>query len=95
MQEQPNNPLHGVTLKALLETLVERYGWEELGDRTRIRCFLHEPSVPSSLRFLRKTPWAREKVERLYIADAKRLAKKQARNKRRAARRAYRASLEE
>ena len=94
-QEQPNNPLHGITLKVLLEDLVDRYGWEELGYRVNIRCFTNNPSIKSSLKFLRKTDWAREKVERLYIADQHRLAKNQARNRRRAARRAYRASLEE
>jgi uncharacterized protein (DUF2132 family) len=94
-QEQPNNPLHGITLKALLEVLVDRYGWDELGYRVNIRCFTSNPSIKSSLKFLRKTDWAREKVERLYIADQHRLAKNQARNRRRAARRAYRASLEE
>ena len=62
------DPLHGVTLKALLEWLVEHYGWDELGRRGPINCFLHEPSMNSSLKFLRRTPWAREKVEALYIA---------------------------
>lgn len=64
---QPKNPLHGVTLKALLEELVEKYGWEELGRRIAIKCFLDKPSISSSLVFLRKTPWAREKVEKLYL----------------------------
>ncbi|UJJ30397.1 VF530 family protein [Halopseudomonas maritima] len=63
------DPLHGVTLKALLEWLVARYGWEELGRQVPINCFLHEPSMNSSLKFLRRTPWAREKVEALYIAS--------------------------
>ena len=94
-QEQPNNPLHGVTLKALLEDLVARHGWEELGRRINIRCFTSNPSIKSSLKFLRKTDWARAKVERLYIADQRRILKNRARNQRRAARRAYRASLEE
>tara|TARA_Y100000815_G_scaffold240774_1_gene236488 strand:+ start:929 stop:1111 length:183 start_codon:yes stop_codon:yes gene_type:complete len=58
-----------VTLKALLEWLVARYGWEELGRQVPINCFLHEPSMNSSLKFLRRTPWAREKVEALYIAS--------------------------
>lgn len=66
MNEQPNNPLHGVTLAMMLEALVERYGWEELGRRIPIRCFNHDPSIKSSLTFLRKTPWARAKVEELY-----------------------------
>ncbi|MDV6033306.1 MAG: DUF2132 domain-containing protein [Phycisphaera sp. RhM] len=67
MNQQPNNPLHGVTLADLLERLVERYGWEELGNRVQIRCFTHDPSLKSSLKFLRKTPWARAKVERLFL----------------------------
>ncbi len=61
------DPLHGITLKAILERLVEHYGWEELGDRIQIRCFVFEPSISSSLAFLRKTPWARVKVEKLYL----------------------------
>jgi uncharacterized protein (DUF2132 family) len=66
---QPLNkdPLHGITLKAILEYLVNKYGWEELGDRIRINCFTDNPSINSSLKFLRKTEWAREKVEALYI----------------------------
>ena len=63
------DPLHGVTLKALLESLVERYGWEELGRQVPINCFVHEPSMNSSLKLLRRTPWARAKVEALYIAS--------------------------
>ena len=66
-QIQPNNPLHGITLKEIVEKLVEHYGWEELGEQINIRSFTHEPSVKSSLKFLRKTPWAREKVEALYL----------------------------
>jgi uncharacterized protein (DUF2132 family) len=66
-REHPNDPLHGVTLKAIVEALVERYGWEDLGRMINIRCFTHDPSVQSSLKFLRKTEWAREKVERLYL----------------------------
>jgi uncharacterized protein (DUF2132 family) len=65
--QQPNNPLHGVTLAAMLEHLVELYGWEELGNQIDIRCFTVDPSVKSSLAFLRKTAWARTKVERLYL----------------------------
>jgi uncharacterized protein (DUF2132 family) len=61
------DPLHGVTLKAMIEHLVERYGWDGLGKRIEIRCFTHEPSVGSSLKFLRKTPWARDKVQSLYL----------------------------
>lgn len=64
---QPRNPLHGVTLEQILTSLVEHFGWDALGEQVRIRCFTHDPSIPSSLRFLRKTPWAREKVESLYL----------------------------
>ena len=64
---QPDNPLHGVTLEAILNELVIRYGWEELGRQIDIRCFNHEPSIASSLKFLRRTPWARTRVETLYI----------------------------
>ncbi len=64
---QPNNPLHGKTLEAILNELVTRYGWAELGYRIRINCFLDNPSVNSSLKFLRKTEWARKKVEELYV----------------------------
>lgn len=67
MQEQVNNPLHGKRLDTIIEYLVEYYGWEELGQRISIRCFNENPSVKSSLTFLRKTPWAREKVEQLYV----------------------------
>lgn len=66
-KQQPNNPLHGVKLVDILERLVDEYGWEELGMRINIRCFTHNPSTKSSLAFLRKTPWAREKVEKLYL----------------------------
>lgn len=62
-----NDPLHGVTLKVLLTELVETYGWEELGQLINIKCFTNDPSISSSLKFLRKTPWAREKVESLYL----------------------------
>lgn len=68
MTEQPNNPLHGITLKKVVEDLVELYGFEELGQRINIRCFTHDPSVKSSLKFLRKTQWARDKVEDLYVS---------------------------
>ncbi|GAA4167552.1 MULTISPECIES: VF530 family DNA-binding protein [Sphingobacterium] len=67
MQEQVNNPLHGKRLDTIIAYLVEYYGWEELGQRISIRCFNENPSVKSSLTFLRKTPWAREKVEQLYV----------------------------
>lgn len=66
-EEQPNNPLHGLTLEAILTRLVEHYGWEGLAKRIRIRCFAFDPSIKSSLTFLRRTPWAREKVERLFL----------------------------
>ncbi len=68
MMEQPNNPLHGITLQRMLEELEARLGWEELGRRIPIRCFQHDPSLKSSLTFLRKTPWARARVEALYLA---------------------------
>ena len=68
MTEQPNNPLHGITLEALLTRLVEHYGWDELGREIDIRCFNWEPSIKSSLKFLRKTQWARDEVEALYLA---------------------------
>jgi uncharacterized protein (DUF2132 family) len=67
MPTQPNNPLHGKTLENVITELVAHYGWPELGYRIRINCFLADPSVSSSLKFLRKTPWARKKVEELYI----------------------------
>lgn len=67
MEEQANNPLHGKTLEAILTDLVAKYGWPELGYRIRINCFLDNPSISSSLKFLRKTPWARKKVEDLYV----------------------------
>ncbi|MFT6037189.1 MAG: hypothetical protein ACI9XJ_002780 [Marivirga sp.] len=71
MESQPNNPLHGVNLKEILNYLVSKYGWVELGERINIRCFNFDPSVNSSLKFLRKTPWARDKVERLYLKTIK------------------------
>ncbi|MCM4163225.1 MULTISPECIES: VF530 family DNA-binding protein [unclassified Arenibacter] len=61
------NPLHGITLANILDSLVAQYGWEELGAKINIRCFNHDPSIKSSLKFLRRTPWAREKVEQLYL----------------------------
>jgi len=66
-QSQPKNPLHGITLKNILEYLVAEYGWERLGERININCFNDDPSINSSLKFLRKTDWARTKVERLYL----------------------------
>ena len=65
--EQPRNPLHGVTLETMVTALSEHYGWAGLGERIPVRCFNVDPSVSSSLRFLRKTPWARDKVESLYL----------------------------
>lgn len=67
MESQPNNPLHGKTLEMVVQFLVDHYGWEELGERITIRCFNENPSIKSSLTFLRKTQWARTKVEDLYI----------------------------
>lgn len=68
---QPNNPLHGITLEKILLHLVEQYGWEEMGRQINIRCFNFDPSIKSSLTFLRKTPWAREQVEQLYLRSIK------------------------
>lgn len=65
---QPNNPLHGITLESIVTRLVDHYGWDRLGDKININCFKNDPSVKSSLKFLRKTPWAREQVENLYLA---------------------------
>lgn len=67
MDTQPNNPLHGITLEMIVTRLVEQYGWKELGKRIPIQCFINEPSVKSSLKFLRRTPWASAKVEELYL----------------------------
>jgi uncharacterized protein (DUF2132 family) len=67
MDTQKNNPLHGKTLEAILTALVAHFGWEELGARIKIQCFRNDPSITSSLTFLRKTPWARTKVESLYL----------------------------
>ncbi len=64
---QPKNPLHGMTLEKIVTELADYYGWEGLGEHINIRCFTHDPSVGSSLKFLRKTPWARDKVESLYL----------------------------
>ena len=65
--KQARNPLHGLTLEAIVTQLADHYGWDDLGTRIPIRCFTHDPSVGSSLKFLRKTPWARDKVESLYL----------------------------
>lgn len=67
MTGQKNNPLHGLTLETIVTRLADHYGWEALGEQINIRCFQADPSVKSSLKFLRKTPWAREKVEQLYL----------------------------
>ncbi len=66
-ESQPKNPLHGVTLEHIINTLVEHYGWSELAKHIKIKCFTSDPSVKSSLKFLRKTPWARTKVESFYL----------------------------
>jgi uncharacterized protein (DUF2132 family) len=65
--DRTRDPLHGVTLERMLNELVEHFGWETMGERIQIRCFTSDPSVGSSLKFLRKTPWAREKVESMYL----------------------------
>lgn len=66
-RDRAGDPLHGITLERMVNELVDRFGWEEMGRRVKIRCFTIDPSVGSSLRFLRKTPWARDKVEELYL----------------------------
>ena len=71
---QPNNPLHGITLEKMLDELVRCHGWDALGREINIRCFTHDPSIASSLKFLRRTPWAREKVEALYL-DSREVAR--------------------
>lgn len=68
-QNQANNPLHGITLERMLTELVAAMGWEAMGNAVPIRCFTHDPSIASSLKFLRRTPWAREKVEALYLSQ--------------------------
>jgi len=73
---QPNDPLHGITLEMMLNQLVEHYGWDELGRIIRIRCFNNDPSIKSSLTFLRRTPWARKKVEDLYLRHIKKVGNK-------------------
>lgn len=72
---QPKNPLHGVTLEMLLNELVAFHGWQALGQQIDIRCFTHEPSISSSLKFLRRTPWARARVEALYLEMPRRAAR--------------------
>lgn len=66
-RQQPNNPLHGVKLEDMVSRMVDHYGWAELGRQIPIRCFTNDPSIKSSLTFLRKTPWARERVEQMYL----------------------------
>ena len=78
MTEQRNNPLHGLTLQVILETLEAQLGFEKMGQQVKIKCFTHDPSIKSSLKFLRKTPWAREKVEHLYLSTMKQTAKQKA-----------------
>lgn len=75
-KSQPNNPLHGIKLITMVEALVEYFGWEKLGTKITVNCFTKDPSIKSSLKFLRKTPWAREKVELLYIEVERRKAVK-------------------
>lgn len=77
MEKQANNPLHGLTLATILEHLVNYYGWENLGTRIEIRCFNVDPSIKSSLTFLRKTPWARDRVENLYLKSLRDIKKEE------------------
>jgi uncharacterized protein (DUF2132 family) len=79
--EQPKNPLHGLTLSTIVTELVEAYGFEDLSEKVAIHCFAHEPSIKSSLKFLRKTPWAREKIESLYLWHLRELKRQAARSK--------------
>jgi uncharacterized protein (DUF2132 family) len=72
LNNQANNPLHGITLEAIVTVLFEHYGWDGLADRIPVNCFIKDPSMKSSLKFLRKTPWARDKVEALYLAIVRR-----------------------
>ena len=95
MSEAPtNDPLHGVTLTAIVEDLVERHGWTELAARLNLGCFKSNPSVSSSLKFLRATDWARTKVERLYANDHRVIERNAKRNRRRKAQRVFRAEQE-
>lgn len=77
VEKQPNNPLHGIRLVDVLDYLINEYGFQELGRRINIRCFTNNPTLKSSLTFLRKTPWAREKVEELYIKTKQRNSNKE------------------
>jgi uncharacterized protein (DUF2132 family) len=94
-ETQPNNPLHGISLKTIMEELVERHGWTGLAQRFSIRCFSENPSIASSLKFLRRTEWARQKVERFYLEDCHAIERNRKRNQRRAAMRAARVEPEE
>ncbi len=93
-QDHPHDPLHGVTLRTMLEELVEAHGWDYLAEKVQIDCFAFDPSIDSSLKFLRRTPWVRGKVERLYVSLAKQRERKRKRNARRKARRAHKAMVE-
>lgn len=86
-QSQPDNPLHGITLKTIVETLVEQRGWDDLADQIPVRCFAFEPSIKSALKFLRKTDWARSQVEALYLRDKQARDRNTARNQKRKQRR--------
>ncbi len=79
---QPRNPLHGLTLEAIVTALADHFGWEDLGQRIPVRCFTTDPSVASSLKFLRKTPWAREKVESLYLFMLRDIRREESRKQR-------------
>lgn len=70
MQSHPNDPLHGVTLESVLKVMVERHGWRELAERIPVRCFMFDPTIKSSLTFLRKTPWARKQLEDWFVSEA-------------------------
>lgn len=76
MNNQPYNPLHGITLKVLVTELVDYFGFDTLGKEIKVKCFTHDPSIKSSLTFLRKTPWAREKVEAFYVKNKQLIQKK-------------------
>lgn len=80
-----NDPLHGVTLEFMLRKIVDRYGWEELGCQVEIRCFIIDPTIDSSLKFLRRTPWARKKVEEIYLDYLEERKRKKAKEEARAA----------
>jgi uncharacterized protein (DUF2132 family) len=82
MKQTSRDPLHGVTLQAIVETLVEHYGWEEMARRVDIKCFKVKPSVSSSLTFLRRTPWARRKVEQMYLQRDRAAARRERKSKR-------------